>query len=302
MKLKANDMAISIMYNLGLVGKILVDKIINKNVVKAILLKAWNTAKGVQIVDLSDNIYLFKFAIEGDRKRLIELGPWNIEGFPFILKQWDQKLHLKYERVVDFCFKCGGLGHVKFNCSSQVQKMLNELQGFGPWMKAETQGKRTSRWVEFLSEICNEDEDSNNLELTRSPPSATADDVEHVMNSDETGKHINSPDSLGTLIVQLPINFESLVSLVTSNPVHLEKLINLHNQTQPGFHAKCKENNPINTYLIQTALNSLIPMDIDQTEALNPLEVLPYHPNKINHPTYSQPISNQTQNPRNIKS
>ncbi|KAK7838066.1 hypothetical protein CFP56_020284 [Quercus suber] len=80
------------MYNLGLVGKILVDKVINKNVVKAILLKAWNTAKGVQIVDLSDNIYLFKFATEEDRKRLIELGPWNIEGFPFILKQWDQKL------------------------------------------------------------------------------------------------------------------------------------------------------------------------------------------------------------------
>lgn len=204
--------------------------------------------------------------------------------------------------MADFCFKCGGLGHVKFNCSSQVQKMLNELQGFGPWMKAETQGKRTSRWVEFLSKICNEDEDSNNPELTRSPPSAVADDVEHVMNSGETGKHINSLDSLGTLTAQLPINFESLATLVTSNPVQLEKLINLHNQTQPGSHAKCKENNPINTYLIQTALNSLIPMDIDQTEALNPLEVLPYHPNKINHPTYSRPISNQTQNPRNIKS
>nr|POE83537.1 hypothetical protein CFP56_48269 [Quercus suber] len=100
-KLKANDKAVSIMYNLGLVGKILADKVINKNAVKAILLKAWSTAKGVQIVDLSDNIYLFKFAAEGDRKRVIELGPWNIEGFPLILKPWDQKLQV---RDIDFSF------------------------------------------------------------------------------------------------------------------------------------------------------------------------------------------------------
>ena len=77
---------------MGLVGKILANKVINKNAVKAILLKAWTTAKGVQIVDLSDNICLFKFAAEGDRKRVIELGPWNLEGFPLILKPWDQKL------------------------------------------------------------------------------------------------------------------------------------------------------------------------------------------------------------------
>lgn len=54
--------------------KILADKVINKNAVKTILLKAWSTAKGVQIVDLSDNTYLFKFSAEGDRKELLSLG------------------------------------------------------------------------------------------------------------------------------------------------------------------------------------------------------------------------------------
>ena len=67
-----------------------------------------------------------------------------------------------------------------------------------------------------------------------------ADDVERVMNNDETGKHINSFESLGTLTAQLPTNFESLASLVTSNPVHLEKLINLHNQTQLDSHFNYK--------------------------------------------------------------
>ena len=189
--------------------------------------------------------------------------------------------------MVDFCFKCGRLGHVKVRCSSLVQKMLNEPQGFGPWMKAETQGKRTSRWVEFLSEICNEDEDSN-PEPTRSSPLAVVDEVEHVMNSDETREHI-SFDALGTSTDQLPTNFESLADLVTSNPVHLEKIINLHNQPQPDFHVRFKENNPISTCLVQSALTSLIPMDTEQIE--NP-----------KYPNYSQPILNQTQNPRNIES
>ena len=156
-------------------------------------------------------IYIsFKFVVEGDRRKVIELGPWNIERFPLILKPWDQKLQvrdidfsfiqlwvqvhnlpieymskenaenigallgkvlevdftgdelvcmshflrikvelevskplksgfflnrdplldiwvqLKYERVADFCFKCGRLGHVKIRCSSLVQKMLNK--------------------------------------------------------------------------------------------------------------------------------------------------------------------------------
>nr|POE88838.1 hypothetical protein CFP56_43370 [Quercus suber] len=166
--------------------------------------------------------------------------------------------------------------------------MLNEPQGFGPWMKAETQGKRTSRWVEFLLEICNEDKDSN-PEPTRSPSSAVADKVKHVMNSDETGKHIISSDALGTPTDQLSTNFESLAARVTSNPVHLEKIINLHNQTQPDSHVKFKESNPISTCLVQTALTSLTPMDIEQKENLN-------------HPSYSQPIPNQTQNLKNIES
>ncbi|KAK7836512.1 hypothetical protein CFP56_022430, partial [Quercus suber] len=61
---------------------------------------------------------------------------------------------------------------------SKSDKMLNEPQGFGPWMRVETQGKRTSRWVEFLSKICNENVDSN-LEPTRSSPSTAVDEVEH---------------------------------------------------------------------------------------------------------------------------
>lgn len=73
-----------------MVGKLLVDRSVNKNVVRAITLKAWRTSRGVQIINLKENIFLFKFASEGDRRRILELGPWNIEGYPLILKHWNQ--------------------------------------------------------------------------------------------------------------------------------------------------------------------------------------------------------------------
>ena len=95
-KLKASEKAVEELFNTGLVGKLLSDRNINKNVVRAIILKVWKTSKGVQIVDLKENIFLFKFACEGDKKRILELGPWNIEGFPLILKQWHQNMLVDY--------------------------------------------------------------------------------------------------------------------------------------------------------------------------------------------------------------
>jgi len=95
LKLKASEKAAEDLSNIGLVGKLLADRIINKNAVKAIILKAWRTAKGIQIVDLRENVFLFKFAYEEDNKRILELGPWNIEGFPLILKQWQNNLAIK---------------------------------------------------------------------------------------------------------------------------------------------------------------------------------------------------------------
>ena len=62
-------------------GKLLADRSINKNALKAIILKAWRTSRGVQTVDLRENVFLFKSACEGDKRKCVELGPWNIEGY-----------------------------------------------------------------------------------------------------------------------------------------------------------------------------------------------------------------------------
>ena len=47
LKLKASEKVVEELYNTGLVGKLLADRSINKNAVKAIILKAWRTSRGV---------------------------------------------------------------------------------------------------------------------------------------------------------------------------------------------------------------------------------------------------------------
>ena len=89
-RLKASEKVVVELFNTRLVGKLLADRSVNKNVVRAIILKAWRNSRGVKIIDLKENIFLFKFASEGDRRRILELGPWNIKGYPLILKQWNQ--------------------------------------------------------------------------------------------------------------------------------------------------------------------------------------------------------------------
>ena len=42
-KLKASEKAIEELFNIGLVGKLLSDRNINKNAVKAVILKVWRT-------------------------------------------------------------------------------------------------------------------------------------------------------------------------------------------------------------------------------------------------------------------
>lgn len=59
------------------------------------------------------------------------------------------KVELKYEKVADFYYKCGGLGHLKARCVRDKylsdQPTQKEPFGYGPWMKAELTGKITTR-------------------------------------------------------------------------------------------------------------------------------------------------------------
>lgn len=57
-----------------LVGKVLLTRNINGEGLKAAMQQAWRTVKEVKIESMGDNIFLFKFATEEEKKRVLMGG------------------------------------------------------------------------------------------------------------------------------------------------------------------------------------------------------------------------------------
>ncbi|KAK9270271.1 hypothetical protein L1049_025848 [Liquidambar formosana] len=78
-----------------LVGKLVADKVINKNSVRSIIMGAWNLANHLSITFLAPNTFLFGFSNEDDCSRIFSSGPWFIRGLHLVLKEWSSGLVLE---------------------------------------------------------------------------------------------------------------------------------------------------------------------------------------------------------------
>ncbi|KAL9457876.1 hypothetical protein AB3S75_006839 [Citrus x aurantiifolia] len=58
-----------------LVGKILLTRGVNREGLRAAMQQAWRTVKEVKIESMGENTFLFKFASEGEKKRVLMGGP-----------------------------------------------------------------------------------------------------------------------------------------------------------------------------------------------------------------------------------
>ncbi|KAH9647987.1 hypothetical protein KPL70_025411 [Citrus sinensis] len=200
---------------------------VNKEGLKAALQQVWRTFKEVKIESVGNNIFMFKFAEEVDKKRVLKGGPWHFDrplivlaepkGIGEVAKQsfthtsflvqirnvplacmdkdflWDlgrkigsveevqtddngdcigeyarirvsinitqpleRILFLKqegetdipmpvvYERLLDFCYFCGIIGHQYKECGKYQDQPRADLP-YGSWMKAITVGGFTKR-------------------------------------------------------------------------------------------------------------------------------------------------------------
>ena len=242
LSLPAKPEAAKELSSLGLAGRLIERKTINKNKIRAILSKAWKTTSGVSVNDVEDNLFLFRFNTEDDKQTILDLAPWFVEGFLLVLKPcnsltpicnidftwspfwvqvhnlppdrmyqenadtignqlgklldselpvkgslcWNKFLRLKvqidvnepllcgfyldchpkpdmwidfkYEKLQDFCFGCGKLGHARSQCIAPIhhKSHLHHFhlgpRGFGPWIKVGNSGLKALTWLEFLKE------------------------------------------------------------------------------------------------------------------------------------------------------
>ncbi|KAL9462516.1 hypothetical protein AB3S75_000507 [Citrus x aurantiifolia] len=203
-----------------LVGKILLNRDVNKEGLRYAMQLAWKTTKEIKVESQGDNIFVFKLATERDKKRVLTEGPWHfdkalivlvepvgmgsikrqsfthtsfwvqIHGMPIkcmakgtieklgekigrveevetdeegecigpfarvrisvditkplkrilILKQEveeDIVMLIKYERLPDFCFCCGLIGH-QFRECIQYKGQPKKKLSYGGWTKALT--------------------------------------------------------------------------------------------------------------------------------------------------------------------
>lgn len=68
-----------------LVGKVLLRRGINKGGLKTTMQLAWRTVNEVKVESMGDNIFLFKFASEEEKTRVLWGGPWHFDRALIVL-------------------------------------------------------------------------------------------------------------------------------------------------------------------------------------------------------------------------
>ena len=71
----------------SLVGKILLARSANTEGIRTALAQAWRTNKEVKIENLGNNVFLFKFDSEIDKRKVMAGGPWHFDRALIVLME-----------------------------------------------------------------------------------------------------------------------------------------------------------------------------------------------------------------------
>jgi hypothetical protein len=72
-----------------LVGKLIADHLVSKEVILTSLLRGWKPSKTPTFTVLGDNLFLVEFADESDKISVLEGRPWVFEGNLFAVEDYD---------------------------------------------------------------------------------------------------------------------------------------------------------------------------------------------------------------------
>lgn len=73
------------------IGKIWMEKLVNKEAFKSILSRIWRTVGRVVFKELQENLWLFEFSDGEDKRRVMEGRPWSFDRHMMVLNEFDGK-------------------------------------------------------------------------------------------------------------------------------------------------------------------------------------------------------------------
>ncbi|TXG62353.1 hypothetical protein EZV62_013716 [Acer yangbiense] len=71
--------------SLCLVGKVLANELINREVFRRVLLQIWKVRESITIEMVRENVFTFHFQNQNDRRRVLTRGPWSFDNFLIVL-------------------------------------------------------------------------------------------------------------------------------------------------------------------------------------------------------------------------
>lgn len=77
-----------------LIGKFFGLKLPRKNVVMSLISSVWKFAEDLHIYALENSTYLFYFSRSQDKASVLQLAPWNFNGYHLLLQHWSPKLSI----------------------------------------------------------------------------------------------------------------------------------------------------------------------------------------------------------------
>ncbi|KAF7835578.1 TMV resistance protein N-like [Senna tora] len=86
-----------------LIGKLLTDKPLNHNTVKSMIAKGWGLMQGLNIAEVSQNLFIFTFDKADDCDRVVRDGPWAVLGKTITVEDSivDEKIARSFMRAKD---------------------------------------------------------------------------------------------------------------------------------------------------------------------------------------------------------